>query len=150
MDNRIDPQTAFTLQPALSRALISLGEACSESLPSKLTELVKIRCSQINKCAYCLDMHLKEARQQGEGQQRLDTLVAWRETGFFSPEERAVLAFCEALTSLNDHRIDDKLYESLKRHFDEKQIVDLTTLIVVINGWNRVVASLLFQPSTTN
>ncbi|MCC7483402.1 MAG: carboxymuconolactone decarboxylase family protein [Burkholderiales bacterium] len=107
-------------------------------LEHSLLELVKTRASQVNGCAYCLDMHTKDARAAGESEQRLYLLSAWRETPFFSPRERAALAWTEAVTSLSGHPVDDSLYAELRGHFSEKELVDLTLAIVAINGWNRL------------
>jgi AhpD family alkylhydroperoxidase len=107
-------------------------------LEHSLLELVKTRASQINGCAYCLDMHTKDARAAGETEQRLYTLSAWRETPFFSDRERAALAWTEAVTNISNAEIGDALYDEVRRNFSEKEIVDLTLAVVVINGWNRV------------
>jgi AhpD family alkylhydroperoxidase len=107
-------------------------------LERSLLELVKTRASQINGCAYCLDMHTKDARAAGETEQRLYTLTAWREAPFFSERERAALAWTEAVTRISEHHIEDALYDELRRHFSEKESVDLTLAIVTINGWNRL------------
>ncbi len=107
-------------------------------LEQSLPELVKTRASQINGCAYCLDMHTKDARVEGETEQRLYTLEVWRETPFFSDRERAALAWTEVLTELAIHKdVPDGTYQDLRQHFDEKEIVDLTLAIITINGWNR-------------
>lgn len=107
-------------------------------LEASLRELVKTRASQINGCAFCLDMHTKDARAGGETEQRLYTLSAWRETSFFSDRERAALAWTEAVTRISDGPIEDELYAQLERHFSAREIVDLTLSIVAINGWNRL------------
>ncbi len=107
-------------------------------LEHSLLELVKTRASQINGCAYCLDMHTKDARAAGETEQRLYTLPAWRETPFFNERERAALAWTEAVTRISERNEDDALYADLKKHFSEKEIVDLTLAVVAINGWNRL------------
>lgn len=103
-----------------------------------LLELVKTRASQINGCAYCLDMHTKDARAAGETEQRLYTLSAWRETPFFTPRERAALAWTEAVTQISGYSIDDGLHGELREHFSEKEAVDLTLAVIAINGWNRL------------
>jgi len=103
-----------------------------------LLELVKTRASQINGCAYCLDMHTKDARAAGETEQRLYTLSAWRETPFFTLRERAALAWTEAVTQISGYSIDDELYGELREHFSEKEAVDLTLAVIAINGWNRL------------
>jgi AhpD family alkylhydroperoxidase len=110
-------------------------------LPHGLLELVKVRASQINGCAYCLDMHTKDARAAGETEQRLYAVAAWHEAPFFTERERAALAWTEAVTRVGESRVPDELYEEVRRHFDGKELVDLTLAIVVINGWNRLAVS---------
>lgn len=104
-------------------------------------ELMKTRVSQINGCAYCIDMHTKDARAGGESEQRLYALPAWRETPFFSARERAALAWAEALTGISNKGIPDGLREETLRSFGEKELIDLTLAIVAINGWNRLAIS---------
>ncbi len=116
--------------------LESYVHACG--LESALLDLVRTRASQINGCAYCLDMHTKDARAGGESEQRLYTLPAWRETPFFSERERAALAWTEAVTEIAGSHTPDELYEEVRRHFTEKELVDLTMAVVAINGWNRL------------
>lgn len=110
----------------------------SSGLERTLFELVKTRASQINGCAYCLDMHTKDARKAGETEQRLYALSAWREAPFYTDRERAALAWAEALTLISENDVPDALYEATRKHFDEKEIVALTMAIVAINGWNRL------------
>lgn len=107
-------------------------------LEDSLLELVKLRASQINGCAYCIDMHTKDARAHGEKEQRLYALAAWEETPFFTERERAALAWTEAVTRIAPEEVDDPLYGQLCSHFSEKEIVDLTLVIIAINGWNRL------------
>jgi AhpD family alkylhydroperoxidase len=107
-------------------------------LPPLLIELVKMRASQINGCAYCLDMHSKDARKRGETEQRLYLLNAWRESPLYSPKERAALAWTEALTLVATTHAPDSDYEGLRKHFTDKEIVDLTILVGMINLWNRL------------
>lgn len=107
-------------------------------LEAPLLELVKFRASQINGCAYCLDMHSKDARAAGETEQRLYALSAWRETPFFSERERAALAWTEALTNVADTHVPDDVYEACREQFTDKESVDLSLAIVAINGWNRL------------
>ncbi|MGH8226309.1 MAG: carboxymuconolactone decarboxylase family protein [Steroidobacteraceae bacterium] len=129
----------FKLSPQGLAAMRQLeGYLSSCGLEASLRELVKTRASQLNGCAYCLDMHTKDARAAGETEQRLYTLSAWRETPFFSDRERAALAWTDAVTRVSEGGTDDALYEELQRHFSEKEIVDLTLAIVAINGWNRL------------
>jgi AhpD family alkylhydroperoxidase len=106
-------------------------------LEHSLLLLVKMRASQINGCAYCLDMHSKDARAEGETEQRLYTLDAWRETPFFSSRERAALAWTEALTLISETHAPDNVFDELRAHFTEREITDLTLAIGAINAWNR-------------
>ena len=115
-----------------------------------LLELIKIRASQINGCAYCLDMHTKDARAQGESEQRIYALNAWRETPFFTEQERAALAWTEAVTQVTKSQVPDEVYELMHRHFSEKDIVNLTAAVVAINGWNRFAISFRSVPGTYN
>lgn len=110
-------------------------------IDSTLIELIKIRASQINGCAYCLDMHTKDARAMGETEQRIYCLSAWRETPFYSDSERAALELTEAVTVISANGVPDELYERVRLHFDEKQYIDLVTIIITINGWNRLAIS---------
>lgn len=108
----------------------------------KLIELIKLRASQINGCAYCLDMHSKDARHIGETEQRIYLLSAWREAPFYTDEERAVLALTEAVTDISLEGVPDELYDHVRTYFDEKQYVDLVILINTINSWNRLSISM--------
>ncbi len=110
-------------------------------LEAPLLELVKMRASQINGCAYCLDMHSKDARKAGESEQRLYTLDAWREAPFYSERERAALDWTEALTRVADTHVPDAVYEHVRKHFDEQELINLSLAIVAINGWNRLAIS---------
>jgi AhpD family alkylhydroperoxidase len=107
-------------------------------LETALLELVRTRASQINGCAYCLDMHTKDARAAGETEQRLYTLSVWRETPFFSARERAALALTEAVTRIADAHVGDDVYAEAANHFDDKELVDLTLAVIAINSWNRL------------
>lgn len=107
-------------------------------LDATILELVKMRASYLNGCAYCVDMHSKDARAAGETEQRLYAVPVWRETPFFTPKERAALAWTEALTELGRAGVPDALYEAVREHFDEQEVVDLTMAVIVINGWNRL------------
>ena len=139
MTRRIDYAHAA---PGPVHAMYALQRYTQESgLEHSLLELVKLRASQINGCAYCLDMHSKDARAEGESEQRIYVLNAWREAPFYTPRERAALAWTEAVT-LIPNGVSDELFESVRQHFDEKELVDLTLAIVTINGWNRLAISL--------
>lgn len=107
-------------------------------LEHSLLELVKTRASQINGCAFCLDMHTKDARAAGETEQRLYTLSAWEETPFFTDRERAAPAWTEAVTRVADTQVPDDVFERVRQQFTEKELADLTLAIVTINGWNRL------------
>ena len=136
MTQRVDYRKA---SPGALQAMLGMENHVRQcGLEHSLLELVKSRVSQINGCAYCLDMHTKDARAAGETEQRLYLLAAWRETTFYSERERAALAWAEALTQLPGREISDELYGQVRRHFDEKSIVDLTLAIIAINGWNRL------------
>jgi len=117
-------------------------------LERTLYELVKTRASQINGCAYCIDMHTKDARKAGETEQRLYTLSAWRETPFYTPRERAALEWTEALTLISGNDVPDPLYEAVREHFTEKEIIALTMAIIAINGWNRLAISFRTPPGS--
>lgn len=126
------------LPPEPVKALLALGrylDGCG--LEHRLLELVKIRASQINGCACCLDMHTQDARAAGETEQRLYTLSAWRDTPFFTDRERAALAWAEAVT-LVAGGVPDAVYQEARRHFTERELIDLTWAVVTINGWNRL------------
>ena len=125
-----------TMQP-----LIKLGEEIRARghLDAKLADLILMRCSQINGCAFCLDMHSKDARAAGETEQRLYLLSAWRETKLYSEAEQAALAFAEELTELPSHEsVSNALYGRLHQHFDDAAVIDLILLIGLINTWNRL------------
>lgn len=117
-------------------------------LEPSLLELVKLRASQINGCAYCIDMHSKDARSQMETEQRLYALSAWRETSFYTDRERAALAWTEAVTQVAETHVPDVVYEVAHEHFTEKELVDLTLSIIVINGWNRLAISFRAVPGS--
>src|SRR5689334_20299342 len=137
MERRLDPTK---IAPAGYRAMAALEVYVkhSSNLEKPLLELVKMRASQINGCAYCLDMHSKDARAAGESEQRLYTLDAWRETPFFTERERAALAFTEAVTMIHQGHVPDAVYQQARAHFSEAELVSLAMAIVAINGWNRL------------
>ncbi len=110
-------------------------------LEHTLLELVKMRASQINGCAYCLDMHSKDARAAGETEQRLYVLDAWREAPFYSPRERAALAWTESVTRVADTHVPDDVHKHVSQHFNDQELLALTLAIVAINGWNRLAIS---------
>src|SRR5579864_6850281 len=147
MEPRIDYHKLATSGAA--RAMYALGEFVQNcGLEHKLLELVKMRASQINGCAFCLDMHSKDARAQGETEQRLYALNAWRETPFYSDRQRAALAWTEALTLVSETPAPDDVYEEARRHFREAELVALTMAIVAINSWNRLAIGFRAVPGT--
>ena len=117
-------------------------------LEPSLLELVKLRASQINGCAYCIDMHWKDARARGESEQRLYGLMAWRESPYYTERERAALAWTEAVTLIAGSHVPDELYEEVRQYFNETELANLTFALVAINGWNRLAISLRTEPGT--
>jgi AhpD family alkylhydroperoxidase len=135
----MNPRINYNLQsPVMVKKLFELSQLTSEgSLGRTLTDLVHIRASQLNGCAFCLDMHVKEAKIHGERELRLYHLSIWRESPLFSEKERAALEWTEAVTKLSAP-IPDELYENVRKHLSEKEMADLTFSIGVINFWNRL------------
>jgi AhpD family alkylhydroperoxidase len=124
------------------RPLWELGRYLSSSgLEPSLQELVKMRASMLNGCAFCIDMHSKDARAAGETEQRLYVLSAWEEAPFYTDRERAALAWTEAVTLIADGHVPDEVFERARAEFSEEELVDLTLAIVAINGWNRLAVS---------
>jgi len=140
------PRIDFTkyLNSGLGRAMFGLSSEAAARLDARLFELVKIRASQLNGCAYCIDMHTKDARHAGETEQRIYALSAWRETPFFTDRERAALEWTEAVTRVGDSHVPDELYERVAAQFEEAELVALTFGVIVINSWNRL--SVSFKP----
>ena len=139
MNPRID--TNKHLNNKAVRAMLALSAEATAQLDHSLFELVKIRASQMNGCAYCLDMHTKDARLAGETEQRIYALSAWRETPFFSERERAALEWTEAVTRVGDTHVPDEVYQIAKAQFSEDELLALTMGVVVINSWNRLAVS---------
>lgn len=136
MKKRLEYGSQF---PKGIRGLLEIEKYVNNSvLDPIIFELVKMRASQINNCAYCLDMHSKDARASGETEQRLYLLNAWREAPFYSEKERAALEWTEALTLVHQNEISDEFYEKVKAHFDDEEMMALTMTIIAINGWNRL------------
>jgi AhpD family alkylhydroperoxidase len=146
MTPRLDYRAAA---PKLFQAMLGLESAVSTAgLEHCLMELVKIRASQINGCAFCIDMHTREARKGGETEERIYLLDAWREAPHYTPRERAALAWTEALTLVAQTHAPDADYEALKAHFTGEEIAQLTMRIVVINGWNRLAIGFRAVPAS--
>lgn len=140
MKTRIDWAKAA---PGAYRAMLGLEKYLGEcGLEAPLLDLVRMRASQINGCAYCLDMHSKDARAAGETEQRLYLLNAWREAPFYSDRERAALEWTEALTLVADSHVPDEVFEEARRQFSEEELANLSLAVVAINGWNRLAISL--------
>jgi AhpD family alkylhydroperoxidase len=146
MEPRIDyAKTA----PDVGAAMMALERYVHQTgLERGLLELVKLRASLINGCAYCADMHTQVARSQGETEQRLYAVSVWRETPFYSERERAALAWTEAVTLVSIDQVPDDVYEMARLQFTEKELVDLTLAIVAINGWNRLAIAFRTVPGT--
>jgi AhpD family alkylhydroperoxidase len=121
------------------KAMLALESYLGEcGLEPNLLDLVRVRASQLNGCAYCLDMHSKDLRARGESEQRIYVLDAWREAPFYTARERAAFAWTEAVTLLTEGHVPDEVYEQARQQFSEKELADLTLAIVAINGWNRL------------
>jgi AhpD family alkylhydroperoxidase len=152
MDTRLNFIQAV---PEAYRAMSQLERYVKNcGLEASLLELVKIRASQINGCAYCIDMHTKDARAAGESEQRIYLLSAWREAPFYNERERAALEWTEALTLIARDHVPYEIYERVKPHFTDEELVNLTMAIVTINSWNRLVISFRskvgsYQPKQT-
>lgn len=135
--------------PDVYRSMLAFSQAAAEGLDPVVAELVKIRASQINKCALCLDMHSKDARKAGESDERIVMLSAWQEVeGLYTERERAALALTEAVTLLTDTFVPDDVYTSAAEHFEEAELVRLISTIVAINSWNRLGVAFRSQPRT--
>ena len=136
MKARID---VMHVSPGIIQSMLGLERQIRQAgFDSKLLDLVRMRASQINGCAYCLDMHSKDARAAGETEQRLYGLDAWRETPYYSTRERAALEWTEALTLVAETHVPDDVYERVREQFSEAELVHLSLAIVAINGWNRL------------
>ncbi|KAA1011987.1 carboxymuconolactone decarboxylase family protein [Paraburkholderia panacisoli] len=145
MEQRLD---FYKANPAAIKALIGVEERIGKSaLEKSLTELVRLRASQINGCAYCVDMHTSDARKGGETERRLATVVVWRETPFFTDRERAALEWTEALTLVSQDHVPDAVWNAVRPHFSDEELVDLTLLVSAINAWNRFAISFRKMPA---
>jgi AhpD family alkylhydroperoxidase len=137
-----NPMPRFNMykRPEAFKPLLALADYVKSSgIEQSLIELLQMRASQLNGCAYCLDMHSKDARAAGETEQRLYVLQAWREAPFYTARERAALAWCEAVTRLDPiHGVPDEVYQQARAEFSEEQLIDLNMAVVLINSWNRI------------
>ena len=146
MKARID---LMHVNPGVIQAVLGLERQVSKArFDRKLLDLVRMRASQINGCAYCLDMHSKDARAEGETEQRLYSLEAWRETPYYSDRERAALEWTEALTLVADSHVPDDVYERVRKQFSEDELAHLSLAVVAINGWNRLNIAARTVPGT--
>lgn len=147
MSQRISRQAVYKLTPRLAKHLVPLGEVVANSaVTPAIIHLVQLRVSQINQCCFCQHMHTQEARDDGEHQVRLDVLPAWREAPCFNKQERAALEWAEALTLISQQSVSDSVYQNALAAFGEQDLLELTTVILAINSWNRVAVSMQFAP----
>jgi AhpD family alkylhydroperoxidase len=146
----MEPRIEYTkVAPQAYRAMAGLESYVRHSgLDEKLLELVRLRASQINGCAFCIDMHTKDARVAGETEQRLYAVSVWNETPFYTDRERAALAWTEALTLISETHAPDEAYAAVRAHFSEEEVVILSMAIVAINGWNRLALGFRTVPGT--
>ena len=136
MEQRIN---AFEKGQGAFKAMLGISAYLAKSsLEKKLLELIEYRVSQINGCAYCLDMHSKDLRHDGETEQRIYMISAWRETDLFTGRERAALLWAESVTLLNEGHVPDEVYEEVRKQFSEEEVIDLTLAVASINSWNRL------------
>jgi AhpD family alkylhydroperoxidase len=139
----------WKVAPAGYKAMATLDAYVRDSgLDKGLLHMVKLRASQINGCAYCIDMHWKDARAAGESEQRLYGLDAWREASYYTDRERAALEWTEALTNVTDGRVPDTAFDAVRGHFSDKELVDLTWAVAAINAWNRVAIAFRSEAGT--
>ncbi|MGH9328410.1 MAG: carboxymuconolactone decarboxylase family protein [Terriglobia bacterium] len=137
------------IAPGAVDAMLAVEQYVRESgLEPSLLELVRLRASEINGCAFCVDMHTKDARARGESEQRLYAVAVWQEAPFFTERERAALAWTEAVTELSQTRVPDEVYQQARKWFSEKELVDLTMAVIAINGWNRLSVSFRKEAGT--
>ncbi|WP_426699733.1 carboxymuconolactone decarboxylase family protein [Rhodanobacter sp. Col0626] len=148
MTQRIDYQQQA---PELFKKLVAFNMAVKKSsIEESIGSLVEIRASQMNGCAFCLDMHIKQATISGERPLRIHHLPAWRESTLFSPRERAALAWTEALTHMSPQGVSGEVYEQVRKEFSEKEITDLTYAVMTINAWNRINVAFRATPGTAD
>ncbi len=137
-----------SLAPRVYKAMLALDAAAGEGLEPPLKELVRVRASQLNGCAYCIDMHSTDARTGGESEQRLYALPAWPEAPYFTERERAALALTDAMTLLSETHVPDDVYDLAAKHFDQPELAQLISLILTINAWNRIGVTCRLEPGT--
>lgn len=146
MEQRIN---AFEKGQGAIKAMLGIGAYLAKSTVEKnLLHLIEYRVSQINGCAYCLDMHSKDLRHEGETEQRIYMISAWEETPLYSPRERAALAYAEAMTKLGEGHVPDEVFAQVKSEFSDEELIDLTLAIATINAWNRINIAFRTTPGT--
>jgi AhpD family alkylhydroperoxidase len=144
MNRQVDPRK---VAPDVFKAMMALESTVKASgVENNLLDLIRLRASQINGCAYCIDMHSKDLRANGESEERLFLLDAWREAPFYSERERAALAWTEAITLISEEHVPDVVYEEARKQFSDEDLVKLTLAIVAINGWNRFSIAFRAEP----
>ncbi|SFS03564.1 alkylhydroperoxidase AhpD family core domain-containing protein [Dyella sp. OK004] len=147
MNQRMD---YYAASPDAIKAMVGLEQRIGKSsLEKPLMELVRLRASLINGCAYCVDLHNRDARKAGEDDRRLAAVSVWRETPFFTERERAALLWTEALTLVADGHVPDEVWAAVQPHFSPEELTDLTLLVVAINGWNRFAVAFRKTPATS-
>jgi AhpD family alkylhydroperoxidase len=145
--NTVDRLKIYKTSPELYDAMMTLSNAAAKDLDAELGELIKIRASQINHCAFCLDMHTRDARKHGVSEQKLDVLAAWAEAdGLFTERERAALALTEAITELGDGHVPDDVYARAAAVFTDRELGQVIAMAVTINAWNRINVTIRLEP----
>ncbi|HZN79556.1 MAG TPA: carboxymuconolactone decarboxylase family protein [Mycobacterium sp.] len=153
MTQTLEPKTTvdrvqiYKTSPELYDAMMVLSNAAAKDIDAELGELIKIRASQINHCAFCLDMHTRDARKHGVSEQKLDVLAAWEEAGqLFTERERAALALTEAITELGNGHVPDDVYASAAAVFNDRELGQVIAMAVTINAWNRINVTIRLEP----
>jgi AhpD family alkylhydroperoxidase len=145
--NSVDRLKIYKTSPELYDAMMALSNAAAKDIDAELGELIKIRASQINHCAFCLDMHTRDARKHGVSEQKLDVLAAWAEAdGLFTESERAALALTEAITELGDGHVPDDVYARAAAVFTDRELGQVIAMAVTINAWNRINVTIRLEP----
>jgi AhpD family alkylhydroperoxidase len=145
--NSVDRIPVYKVSPELYDAMMVLSNAAAKDIDPELAELIKIRASQMNHCAFCLDMHTRDARKHGVSEQKLDVLAAWEEAGdLFTDRERAALALTEAITNLGDGHVSDEVYSRAAAVFSERELGQVIAMAVTINAWNRINVTIRLAP----
>jgi AhpD family alkylhydroperoxidase len=148
LENTVERLKIYKTSPELYEAMMGLSNAAAKDIEAELGELIKIRASQINHCAFCLDMHTRDARTHGVSDQKLDVLAAWEEAGsMFTERERAALALTEAITELGNGHVSDEVYARAAAVFTERELGQVIAMAVTINAWNRINVTIRLEPA---